>query len=83
MTVKTAISMDSALFEQAETMAERLKVSRSRLVGLALGEFIRRHHTRAMLDQLNAAYADASPDETAAAARQRRASHRRRVEGTW
>ena len=83
MTVKTAISMDTVLFEQAETMARQMKVSRSRLVGLALDEFICRHRNRAMLARLNAVYADGAVEETADAAQQRRASHRRRVEGTW
>ena len=83
MTVKTAISMDAALFAKAAALAGQMKVSRSRLFGLALDEFIRRHRTRAMLDQLNAAYAAAAVDETSDAAHQRRRSHRRCVEGTW
>jgi hypothetical protein len=83
MTVKTAISIDRTLFQEAEAMAGEMKVSRSRLVGLALAEFLKRHRARTMLDQLNAVYAGASPDEPAEAAKLRRASHRRRVEGTW
>ena len=46
-TVKTAISLDSALFEEAETLAVRMRISRSRLLGMVLGEFIRRHRSRA------------------------------------
>ncbi len=83
MTVKTAISMDADLFAQAETLAERMKVSRSRLIGLALDEFIRHRHTRAMLDQLNAAYAGTHDGAPLTVARLRRAAHRRQVEGTW
>ena len=82
MTVKTAISLDAVLFGQAEALAGQMKVSRSRLIGLALDEFLRRHRSRAMLDRLNAAYAG---DDHAApqAKRLHRAAHRRQVEGTW
>lgn len=83
MTVKTAISMDAGLFEEAETMAGQMKVTRSRLIGMALDEFIRRHRNRAMLEQLNAAYADDTDKKSTDTARLRRASHRRQVEGTW
>ena len=83
MTVKTAVSLDAGLFEQAETMAGEMKVSRSRLIGLALSEFIRMRRNRAMLEQLNAAYADGGDDASSPLARLRRASHRRLVEGTW
>ena len=83
MTVKTAISIDRALFREAEAMAGEMKVSRSRLVGLALAEFLKRHRARTMLAQLNAVYADAVSDEPGETAGLRRASHRRRVEGTW
>jgi len=83
MTVKTAISMDAALFAQAETMAGQMRVSRSRLIGLALDEYLRRHRNRAALDRLNAVYAGHGGDESTAAARLRRAAHRRQVEGTW
>ena len=36
-TVKTAISIQEGLFEQAETLARQIKISRSRLFVLALG----------------------------------------------
>ena len=83
MTVKTAISMDVTLFEEAETMASQMKVSRSRLISMALDEFLRRHRNRDMLNRLNAAYADAGANEAPNVARLRRATHRQQVEGTW
>jgi hypothetical protein len=83
MTVKTAISMDAALDEQTDALAGQMKVSRSRLIGLALGEFIRRHRNGSTLERLNAVYADSGAGEAPQAARLRRASHRRQVEGTW
>ena len=82
-TVKTAISIQKPLFEQAEDLARKLKISRSRLFGLALEEFIRRQRNRELLEQINAAYAD-EPDTTEQTLRHKeRRSHRRMVEGEW
>jgi metal-responsive CopG/Arc/MetJ family transcriptional regulator len=81
--IKTAVSLPEPLFEQAEALASRLKVSRSRLVVLALEEYIERHENQQLFDQLNRAYQDApDPDEQAALLRLRRAQ-RRLVEGEW
>ena len=60
--VKTAISLPESLFEQAEVVACQMKVSRSRLMALALEVFIRRHQNRQLLEKINAAYED-DPDE--------------------
>jgi metal-responsive CopG/Arc/MetJ family transcriptional regulator len=57
-TIKTAISINKSLFEQAEKLAGEMNVSRSRLYALALEEYIRRQENRAMLAQINAVYAD-------------------------
>ena len=83
MTVKTAISLDAALFGEAEALAERMRLSRSRLVGLALDEFVRRHRARAMREKLDAVYGAEPAEEPTGIARIRRAAHRRCVEGTW
>ena len=83
MTVKTAVSLDSDLFEKAEETAAQLNVSRSRLIGMALREFLGRRRSGTMLQQLNEAYADASVDETPEASAMRRRWHRRIVEGSW
>lgn len=63
-TVKTAISLQESLFEQAEALASEMKVSRSRLIAIALEEFIRRHQNRLLLEKINAAYEDISLAET-------------------
>ncbi|NEP44555.1 MAG: hypothetical protein F6K35_37220 [Okeania sp. SIO2H7] len=60
-TVKTAISLQESLFEQAEALAAEMNVSRSRLIAIALEEFIRRHHNRQLLEKINAAYAEIPP----------------------
>ena len=56
--VKTAISVQEALFEQAEKIAKEMKISRSRLFNLALEDFVLRYRNRELLKQINEAYAD-------------------------
>ena len=43
-----------------------MKISRSRLIAIALEEFIRRHQNRILLEKINAAYGDISDTETLA-----------------
>ena len=43
-----------------------MKISRSRLIAIALEEFIRRHQNRILLEKINAAYGDISDPETSA-----------------
>ena len=62
MKVKTEISLGSSLFEKVETLASELKVNRSRLVEIAVQEFIGRDETGGMLAALNEVYED-GPDE--------------------
>lgn len=81
--VKTAISLRKALFEQAEDLARKLNVSRSRLFVLALEDYIRHQENQHLLAQINASYAD-EPDSAEQALRRRaRHTHRRIVEGEW
>jgi metal-responsive CopG/Arc/MetJ family transcriptional regulator len=60
--IKTAISLDEKLFHQVEALAQEMKLARSRLVAMAVEEFLRRRRNQAVLDALNAAYED-FPDE--------------------
>jgi hypothetical protein len=48
--MKTAISLPDEVFEEAERLASRLKVSRSELYAKALQEFVRRHSPDAITD---------------------------------
>jgi metal-responsive CopG/Arc/MetJ family transcriptional regulator len=81
--IKTAISIEKALFNQAEQVARVMNVSRSRLVALALQSFIERQSNKEMLAQINAAYAD-EPDATEQTLRQKsRQQHRRMVREEW
>jgi metal-responsive CopG/Arc/MetJ family transcriptional regulator len=81
--VKTAISIQKSLFEQAEDLARKMKVSRSRLFVLALEDYIRRQQNRDLLAQINVAYADEPDPAEQALRRQSRRQHRRIVEGEW
>ncbi|MBI1879035.1 MAG: hypothetical protein HYR94_12595 [Chloroflexi bacterium] len=81
--VKTAISLQKSLFEQAEALADELNVSRSRLLALALEDFIRRFQNQKLLEQINRAYDDAPDPTELARLRQMRRQHRRIVEEEW
>ena len=81
--IKTAISIEKDLFDQAEIIARTMKVSRSKLFVIALKDFIEHQKNREMLTQINAAYDD-EPDATEQALRKKvRRQHRRIVEGEW
>jgi len=81
--VKTAISIQQSLFEQAEALAREMHISRSRLFALAMEDFMRRYESQRLLERINAAYADTpAPDEQALLRRMRR-QHRQIVESEW
>jgi hypothetical protein len=75
--VKTAVSIRKSLFEQAENLARKMKVPRSRLFALALEE------NRKLLLQINATCAEEPDQAEETLRRQHRRQHRRMVEGEW
>jgi metal-responsive CopG/Arc/MetJ family transcriptional regulator len=82
-TVKTAISLDGALLREAQGVARRLKVSRSRLFATAMQEFLERRKNRELLQAINAAH---ERGEDAGEARLLRAWQRQRrkaLQGEW
>jgi predicted transcriptional regulator len=81
--VKTAISLQKPLFEQLETIARQMKVSRSRLLALALEDFIRRRENHQLLEKINQAYEDAPDAAEQIHLRKMRRLHREVVEGEW
>lgn len=82
-TKKTAVSLDESVFEQADILAAKRGMSRSRLYETALRAFIEEDENRSLLRDLDAAYAEGpTPDELDRLAAARR-SHRRQVEGEW
>ena len=81
--IKTAISVQKSLFEQAENLARKMKVSRSKLFALALEDYIDRQQNQDLLAQINAAYAEEPDPAEQTLRRKLRRQHRRRVEGEW
>ena len=81
--VKTAISLREPLFEQVETVARDLQISRSRLFALAVEDFIQRYQNQKLLESINKAYDDLPDPEEMARQREARTQHRRLVEREW
>ncbi len=82
-TVKTAISIQKPLFEEAEGMARKLKISRSRLIALALEDFMRRQENRELFERINAAYAEEPDPEEMKLLRKHRKSQKRALKDSW
>ena len=84
--VKTAVSIEKPLFEQAEDLARQMNVSRSRLYEMALEDFLRRQESERIFRQLNDVASEEDAETDAEEARLRegmRSGHRRQVEGEW
>lgn len=82
-TIKTAVSIDRSLFEETEALARQMKTSRSRVVALALAEFLRRQRNRELLARINAALEDVADTEDRGMLEGMRRQQRRLVEHTW
>ena len=81
--IKTAVSIRKPLFEQAEDLARKLKVSRSRLFVMALEDYLRRQQNQELLAQINTAYADEPDPAEQSLRRKLKRQHRKVVEGEW
>jgi metal-responsive CopG/Arc/MetJ family transcriptional regulator len=81
--IKTAVSIDKSLFEQAESIAREMKVSRSSLFALALQDFIRHHQNEELLRRINEASEDVPDADEQARIRKMRRKQRKVVEGEW
>ena len=55
--MKTAISIDDGLLQEADETARVMGLSRSRLFALAVGDFLQRQRQEQMLVRLNEVYA--------------------------
>jgi hypothetical protein len=63
--MKTAVSLPDPVFEAAEALAKRLRMSRSELYATAIARFVGEHHGRgvtALLDRVYGEGAGASVD---------------------
>jgi len=77
--IKTAISLQKALFEQVDLLAREKKVSRSRLFVMALEDYLRREENRRLAKQLTEVYGEPDPEQEALQRKMKR-YHRRVVE---
>ncbi|HJV66780.1 MAG TPA: hypothetical protein VJ550_13660 [Geomonas sp.] len=82
-TIKTAISVDRTLFEQAEEIARDMKVSRSKLFVLALQEYIEHRKSKELLAQINSASEEEAAPSEERLRQKSRYQHRKLVEGDW
>jgi metal-responsive CopG/Arc/MetJ family transcriptional regulator len=81
--VKTAISLQKALLEQIDALAEEMKISRSRLFTLALEDYILRHQNRQLLERINQSYEGATDATGQKRTPKMQRLHRRVVKGEW
>ncbi|MFZ5911341.1 MAG: CopG family transcriptional regulator [Chloroflexota bacterium] len=82
-TIKTAISIQKTLFEQAESLAQQLNISRSHLFGLAIETFVKNHQNQVLLDEINQAYSDEPDQNEKVLLSKMRSQHRKLVENEW
>jgi|SRR5262245_7585811 len=54
--MKTAISLPDSLFNEAERVAKRLGISRSKFYAKAIAEYVNPHRARNVTEQLNEIY---------------------------
>jgi metal-responsive CopG/Arc/MetJ family transcriptional regulator len=78
-TIKTAISIQESLFEQIETTAQELQISRSHLFTLAVEEYLRRRQNEQLLQRINLAVDEANLHEKSLPRRPRN-GHRKFLE---
>jgi hypothetical protein len=77
--VRTALSLEKDLFEEAEATARDLRLTRSGVWSLAMTEFLRRRSSRAMLEQINSAVDAMTEEEKTDGLSAIRRLHRRAV----
>ena len=56
--MKVAVSIPDGLFDSAESLGKRLRVSRSRLYATALAELLAKHQSRKITERLNRLYTE-------------------------
>jgi metal-responsive CopG/Arc/MetJ family transcriptional regulator len=82
-TIKTAISIQKSLFQQAESLAQELNVSRSQLFGLAIETFVKNHQNQILLQEINKAYSDEQDTSEKVRLSKMRKHHRKIVRDKW
>ncbi len=80
--IKTAISIEKPIFDQVNSLAKNLSISRSRLFVIAAQEFIQRHTNQELLQAINDAYDDL-PDVETKIVEKMRPRHLKMVKEKW
>jgi hypothetical protein len=81
--MKTAISIDDGLLQQADDTARLMGLSRSRLFAVAVREFLQRQRQEQMLLRLNEIYTDQPEPSEKRLLRGMKAKMRRMVKERW
>jgi hypothetical protein len=81
--MKTAISIDDGLLQQADQTARLLGLSRSRLFAVAVRDFLQRQRQEQMLLRLNEIYTDQRQPSEKRLLRGVKAKMRRTVKDRW
>jgi metal-responsive CopG/Arc/MetJ family transcriptional regulator len=81
--VKTTISIEKNLFDQADKMARTMNVSRSKLFVVALQDFLEHQKNKEMLAQINEAYAEEADATEQTMRRKLGRQQKRLVVGDW
>ena len=81
--MKTAISIDDGLLQEADEAARTMGLSRSRLFALAVGDFLQRQRREQMLLRLNEVYAAAPEPAETPLLKGIKAKMRRAVKERW
>jgi metal-responsive CopG/Arc/MetJ family transcriptional regulator len=82
-TMKTAISVDDDLIEEADRTAHEMGVSRSRLFSLALESYLRNREHERILEQLNRVYTDEAGKADKLMAKRLKAKFRGTIVENW
>ena len=81
--IKTAISIQEALFKRIDELARELQIPRSHIFVRAVEDYVNREENKRLLERINNAYNDEPEDGEQKRFRQTRSSHRRIVKGEW
>ena len=80
-TIKTAISIQETLFDQVESAAQELNISRSHLFAMAVADYLQRRQNELLLQQINQAVE--AVNDTGERSKRARNGHRKFLEAEW
>lgn len=81
--MKTAISIDDGILQEADETARRMGLSRSRLFAIAVSDFLQRRRQEQMLLRLNEVYSNQGEPSEESLLKGIKAKTRRTVKDRW